>query len=100
MQIVLLNRSPGSIVHPHYHLVTERPKNDTRHQIMFCRRGSIKIGVYSKEGDYAGDTILSSGDLILMYEGHSIEFLEENTKAIEIKEGPFPETDEADKVDF
>tara|TARA_Y100000590_G_C15106313_1_gene783195 strand:+ start:401 stop:604 length:204 start_codon:yes stop_codon:yes gene_type:complete len=67
---------------------------------MFCRRGSIKIGVYSKEGDYAGDTILSSGDLILMYEGHSIEFLEENTKAIEIKEGPFPETDEADKVDF
>jgi hypothetical protein len=32
-----------------------------------------------------------------MYEGHSIEFLEENTK---VKEGLFPETDEADKVDF
>ncbi len=37
---------------------------------------------------------------ILMFEGHSIEFLEKGTKAIEIKEGPFPESDAADKVDF
>ncbi|MED5579581.1 MAG: hypothetical protein VX794_06065 [Nitrospinota bacterium] len=100
LQIILLNRSPGSVVNPHYHQVTERPNNETRHQIMVCRNGSMKIGVYSKEGEFAGDVILKSGDLILMYEGHRIEFLEENTKAIEIKEGPFPETDEADKVDF
>jgi hypothetical protein len=46
------------------------------------------------------DVILDPGDLILMFEGHSIEFLEPGTKAIEIKEGPFPESDEADKVDF
>ena len=100
LQIVLLNRNPGSVVNPHYHLVTERPNNQTRHQIMICRSGSMKIGIYSKEGEFAGNAILNSGDLILMYEGHRIEFLEKNTKAIEIKEGPFPETDEADKVDF
>ena len=47
-----------------------------------------------------GDVDLEPGDLILMYEGHRIEVLEAGTKAIEIKEGPFPETDEADKVDF
>ena len=57
----------------------------------------MKIGIYSKEWEFAVDAILNSGDLILMYEGHSIEFLEENTK---VKEGLFPETDEADKVDF
>ncbi len=35
-----------------------------------------------------------------MYEGHEVEFLEDDTKLIEIKEGPFPETDEKDKVDL
>jgi len=67
---------------------------------MICRSGRMRIGVYSKEGAHAGDVVLEPGDLILMYEGHSIEFLVPGTRCIEIKEGPFPETDEADKVDF
>lgn len=100
LQIVLLNRNPGAVVKPHYHRVTERPQNTTRHQIMICRSGKMRIGVFSKEGEDAGSVELNSGDLILMYEGHAIEFLTPGTKAIEIKEGPFPETDEADKVDF
>lgn len=100
LQIVLLNRNPGAVVKPHYHEVTERPTNATRHQIMLCRSGRMRIGVYAKEGTHAADVDLGPGDLILMYEGHRIEFLEEGTRAIEIKEGPFPETDEADKVDF
>ena len=100
LQIVLLNRNPGAVVNPHYHLVTERPKNATRHQIMICRTGKMRINVYSKEGVKAGSVVLDPGDLVLMYEGHSIEFLVPGTKAIEIKEGPFPITDEADKVDF
>ena len=95
-----LNRNPGAVVNPHYHEVTERPTNTTRHQIMICRSGRMRIGVYAKEGDHAADVDLAPGDMILMYEGHRIEFLEPGTKAIEIKEGPFPETDEADKVDF
>ncbi len=100
LQIILLNRNPGAVVNAHYHLVTERPQNTTRHQIMICRSGKMRIGVYAKEGDHAADVELDPGDLILMYEGHTIEFLAPNTKVIEIKEGPFPETDEADKVDF
>ncbi len=100
LQIVMLNRNPGAVVNPHYHRVTERPSNETRHQIMICRSGRMRVGVYSKEGERAADVELAPGDLILMYEGHRIEFLEEGTRAIEIKEGPFPETDEADKVDF
>ncbi|MDP7167527.1 MAG: hypothetical protein QF701_07190, partial [Nitrospinota bacterium] len=81
-------------------LVTERPTNATRHQIMLCRSGKMRINVYTKEGEHVKDVELDPGDLILMFEGHSIEFLEPGTKAIEIKEGPFPESDEADKVDF
>ena len=35
-----------------------------------------------------------------MLEGHEVEFLENGTRLIEIKQGPFPVTDEADKVDL
>ena len=100
LQVILLNRNQGAVVKPHYHLVTKRPENDTRQQIMICRAGKMRIHIYSKEGEYAGAAELNPGDLILMYEGHSIEFLTPGTKVIEIKEGPFPKTDAEDKVDI
>ncbi len=68
--------------------------------MLICQSGAARIGVYTKEGDHLGDTLLKKDDLILMYEGHEVEFMEDGTKLIEIKEGPFPETDEQDKVDL
>ena len=101
LQVIVLNRPKGAITKAHYHLVEERPSvNTTRHQILLCQRGKVRVGVFTKEGDYLGDAILNSGDLILMYEGHEVEFLEDDTKLIEIKEGPFPETDDKDKVEL
>jgi hypothetical protein len=101
LQIIVLNRPRGAITKAHYHVVEERPSaNTTRHQVLICQRGSARIGVYTKEGDHLGDTTLREDDVILMYEGHEVEFLEDGTKLIEIKEGPFPETDERDKVDL
>ncbi|MDP6279156.1 MAG: hypothetical protein QGI11_11710, partial [Nitrospinota bacterium] len=95
------NRPKGAVTKAHYHLVEERPSvNTTRHQILLCQRGKVRVGVFTKEGDYLGDAILNPGDLILMYEGHEVEFLEDDTKLIEIKEGPFPETDDKDKVEL
>ena len=100
LQIIILNRKKGATTKPHYHIVDERPQNTTRHQIVIVQRGSIKVGIYTKEGDHLGDPILRQNDLILMMEGHEVVFLEDDTKVIEIKEGPFPETDERDKVDL
>ncbi len=101
LQVIVLNRPKGAITKAHYHLVEERPSvNTTRHQILLCQRGKVRVGVFTKEGDYLGDAILNPGDLILMYEGHEVEFLEDDTKLIEIKEGPFPETDDKDKVEL
>ncbi len=101
LQIIVLRRPKGAITKAHYHVVEERPSvNTTRHQVLICQSGSARVGVYTKEGDHLGDTILRKDDLILMYEGHEVEFIEDGTKLIEIKEGPFPETDERDKVDL
>ena len=101
LQVIVLNRPKGAITKAHYHVVEERPSvNITRHQILLCQRGRVRVGVFTQEGEEVGEAILERDDLILMYEGHEVEFLEDNTKLIEIKEGPFPETDDRDKVDL
>jgi len=99
LQVIVLNRDPGGTTAAHYHVPDEPlPAQPTRHQILLCQRGSARIGVYSTENDFLGDVILKPNDLILMLEGHEVEFLEKGTRLIEIKQGPFPVTDEADKV--
>ncbi len=86
---------------PHYHIPDEElPPLPTRHQILICQRGRARIGVFTTEGDALGDAFLEEDDLILLLEGHDVEFLEPGSRLIEIKQGPFPGTDEADKVDL
>ncbi|MBE3595777.1 MAG: hypothetical protein IMW86_01890 [Hydrogenibacillus sp.] len=100
LQIVVLAREQGSRVKPHYHRNDEQPSTPTRHQIMICQSGAARIGLYTKEAEHVADVLIRRDDLILMCEGHSIEFVEPGTKLIEIKMGPFPGTDAADKVDL
>lgn len=100
LQIILLNRDPGSYVRPHYH-VNDRPAaTRTRHQVLVCQRGRLRVGLYTVEGERVGHVVLRSGDLVLLCEGHSLEFLAPGTKVIEIKMGPFPGSDAADKVEL
>ena len=58
LQIIVLNRPKGSITKAHYHVVEERTTNTTRHQILLCQRGKVRVGVFTKEGGNLGDAIL------------------------------------------
>ena len=101
LQVVVLQRQPGGTTNPHYHIPDEElPKLPTRHQMMICQRGKARIGIFTTEGDFVADVILERDDMVLMLEGHEIEFLEDGTRLVEVKQGPFPGTDEADKVDL
>ena len=101
LQVILLQRPPGGTTLPHYHIPNEPlPQHPTRHQILICQSGSASVGVYTREGDLLGDAILEPNDLILMTEGHEVEFLEPATRLVEVKQGPFPGTDADDKVDL
>lgn len=100
LQLILLARPQGSLTKPHYHETTGHTDMPTRHQILICQSGLSEIGVYTRDGDHLGTAELEAGDIILLAEGHSVDFTEPDTKLIEIKQGPFPETDENDKVDL
>jgi hypothetical protein len=98
LQITILNRPAGAFVKPHYHVNERPPVSATRHQVMICLSGKARIGVFDKDGPHAGDIDLGPGDLILMYEGHSIETLIDGTRLIEIKQGPSPTNPYDDNV--
>lgn len=101
LQIIMLERQAGAITLPHYHVPSEAlPPLPTRHQILVCQSGRARVGVYTRQGVSLGNVYLEPNDLLLMVEGHEVEFLEPKTRLIEIKQGPFPGTDADDKVDI
>lgn len=98
LQITVLNRPTGAFVKPHYHVNEGPPESETRHQVMVCLSGSARIGLFAKEGEHLGDATLEAGDFALLYEGHSIETLQDGTRLLEIKQGPMPADPYADNV--
>ena len=101
LQVILLEREPGGTTMPHYHVPDDEPPPlPTRHQIFVCQRGRARVGIFTKEGRKLGEVVLAANDLVLMLEGHEVEFLDPKTRLIEVKQGPFPGTDADDKVDL
>jgi hypothetical protein len=101
LQIIVLERNPGGTTLPHYHIPTETlPNLPTRHQVLICQSGKARVGIFTRQGQALGEVTMRPNDVVLLLEGHEVEFLERGTRLIEIKQGPFPGTDADDKVDL
>jgi hypothetical protein len=101
LQIILLERDPGGTTLPHYHIPTESlPELPTRHQILICQSGKARVRIFTRQGDALGEIVMRPNDLVLLLEGHEVEFLERGTRLLEVKQGPFPGTDADDKIDL
>jgi len=101
LQIILLERDPGGTTLPHYHVPTEAlPELPTRHQILVCQSGKARVGIFTRQGQALGEVVMRPNDLVLLLEGHEVEFLDPGTRLVEVKQGPFPGTDSDDKVDL
>lgn len=98
LQLTILQRPAGAFVKPHWHRNDAPPAGETRHQVMICASGSARVGLFSKEGEHVADVELAPGDLLLMYEGHSIETLVDGTRLLEIKQGPMPDDPFGDSI--
>ncbi len=88
VQIVLLNREKGAVVKPHWHPLDRHPQAVAKQQLLICQRGRVRVNVWTRDGEHLGDRILNEDDMILFCEGHGFEFLEPDTKIIEIRMGP------------
>lgn len=96
-QLAYMKRPTNYEIPPHIHNVASREITLTQ-EVLFIRRGLVRLDLYSKGKIYLGSTELKSGDVVLLANGgHGFQMIEE-AEIIEVKQGPY--MGEADKVRF
>ncbi len=89
-QLAYMYHSAGKTIKAHIHIANHREINLTQ-EVLFIRRGKIRVDLYNKQRVYLESKVLESGDVILLaYGGHGFEMIED-TEMIEVKQGPFIE---------
>jgi hypothetical protein len=83
----------------HVHNDFERKAMRTQ-EMTYVKKGAMRVLLYDEEHNYLQDFNLYEGDLaVFAYGGHGYEILEDGTKIIEAKNGPFIDV-ETDKTKF
>jgi len=87
----------GKKLIPHKHILNERTNYYTQETIIVLN-GKVQIDLYDDNGNIYHQEILQRNDLgIILAGGHGYLILEDNTKVVEVKNGPFISV-EKDKV--
>ena len=87
-QLGYMNRKKGYIINAHKHAETTALINKY-FETLVVRSGKVKVSIYDEYDNYFTETIILTGDIILLSNcGHGFEMLEDS-EMIEIKQGPF-----------
>lgn len=96
-QLAYMRHPAGKEIPPHCHKPHPREVIVTQ-EVLFIKRGKLKVDFYDDQQNYLQSRILSEGDTILLASGgHGFEVLEE-LEMIEVKQGPY--TGDQDKTIF
>ena len=96
-QIAYMSHPKGKAIQPHIHNAVDRKVIYTQ-EVLFIKKGKLRVDFYDNEQQYLESRILESGDVILLSSGgHGFEVLEE-IEMIEVKQGPYVK--ELDKTRF
>ena len=79
----------GKMLDRHHHNILERFTNITQECIIVLS-GSLRTNVYSTKNEFVCSFDLEQGDYaVFLRGGHSYEILENGTRVVEVKNGPF-----------
>jgi hypothetical protein len=99
IQVGLWNYNSGRLLDNHVHKNYERSASLTQ-ECVFVVSGSMLVKFFDSEMSFLEEHELSAGDMaVLLRGGHGYEILEDGTRVIESKNGPFVSV-EKDKVKF
>lgn len=88
LQLGISNYKKGVKVKPHFHL-QKRVFIETIQEVVHIERGEVLVDIYNLDGQKSDSIKLSKGDTIFFVGGgHGFEMLE-NTRIIEVKQGPY-----------
>jgi|TARA_B110000240_G_scaffold166937_1_gene188491 hypothetical protein len=89
----------GKNLAKHKHNIVSREANITQ-EMVYVKSGSMLATIFDQEMNFVEEIVLKEGDMAIMaYGGHGYKILEDNTKIIEAKNGPFVSV-EVDKVKY
>jgi len=89
LQVGTWDYAAGKKLGPHIHNEVARSIHQTG-EVIFIYYGSIKASIYDSQERLVEELELHQGDiLILLAGGHGYEILEDGTRVIEIKNGPY-----------
>ncbi|PYV67082.1 MAG: hypothetical protein DMG97_12770 [Acidobacteria bacterium] len=96
-QLAYMRHPAGKVISPHLHTPVRREVQYTQ-EVLFIKRGKLRVDFYSECQEYLESRILCAGDVILLATGgHGFEVLEE-IEMVEVKQGPY--AGERDKERF
>lgn len=98
LQLGVINYKPGQSVPAHIHLPNKRTVELTQ-EVLFIRKGTITVNMYTGRGDSAGFVTLNRGDVIMLVAGGHSLLSYDDSEIIECKVGPYVGR-ERDKVEF
>ena len=88
-QVGIWGYDKGKKLAPHIHLIAPREVLRTQ-EVVFVKEGRIRADIYTEKEDFFKSVELRKGDtIILLNGGHGYEILEDNTKVLEVKNGPY-----------
>ena len=89
LQVGKQRRLRGERITPHRHLPVQIDREETLQEVLYIESGKVKITFYDDRWGEIDSRVLNKGDMILLIRGgHGFEILEE-TKMIEVKQGPY-----------
>lgn len=92
-QLGLLVHPKGATVRPHFHNLIAREVVVTQ-EVLYVQQGKIEVDLYNGSGLRIATRILSEGDtIVLAGGGHGIRILEDS-RIIEVKQGPYAGIDD------
>lgn len=88
LQLGILKHRQGFKIKPHIHKSCSQTINEVQ-EVLHIEYGKAEAEFYESDGKKIASTILNSGDTILLLSGgHGFDILEDS-KIIEIKQGPY-----------
>lgn len=88
LQLGVLKRKKGTYIKPHIHSNLSRTI-DVVQEVLHIEYGKIKVEFFTSTGEKLGEATLNTGDTILFISGgHGFSILE-NSKILEVKQGPY-----------
>tara|TARA_A100001015_G_C14410238_1_gene488869 strand:+ start:100 stop:492 length:393 start_codon:yes stop_codon:yes gene_type:complete len=93
IQMGYMKRPKNYVIKTHYHKAIEKKIIDVK-EVLFVKKGKIKVYFYTKKGKKICNKIIKKGDLILLANyAHGFKMLQES-ELFEIKQGPYNSVDE------